>query len=518
MHRMTTLAAPATATKHPNVEELVAANRDARLLGSTASILGWDQETMMPDGGLEHRSRQLAQLARMEHALSTSPRMGELLLKAEAEVAQLPQTHPDRVNVREIRRDYDRATKLPAKLVEDLAATASIAQHEWAEARKANDYKRFQPWLVKIVDFNRQKADCYGWDRQKGERWDALAEGFEPGCTAATVSAVFVPLRDRLQKLLDQLRGAKRQPSGAFNDYELDVAAQEKCARHFSEAVGFDFTRGRLDRSTHPFCGGSHCNDVRLTSRYSAKALHDGMGSTMHETGHGMYEQGLETKWIGTPMGEAVSLSIHESQSRLWENQVGRSRSFWKWGAQQLPKFFGDRTKQFDVEQIYEAANVVEPGFIRVDADEATYNMHVMVRFELERAMIGGSLKLEDLPGEWNRLYKEYLGVVVPDDRRGCLQDVHWSGGMIGYFPTYTLGTLNAAQFFETACSELPGLEEGFSKGTFQPLKKWLNEKIHRHGRTYLSGELCKVVTGKPLSADALMRHLEAKLKPMYGI
>lgn len=515
---MTTLTAPATSTKHPAVHELVEACREARLLASTASLLGWDQETVMPDGGLEHRARQLAQLAKLEHEMSTAPRIGELLGKAEAEVASLPATHPDRVNVRELRRDYDRATKLPAKLVEELASVSSIAQHEWAEARKASDFKRFRPWLGKIVELNRQKADCFGWDRKNGERWDALAEGFEPGCTAADVTAVFTPLRARLQQLLDRVRGASRKPSGAFNDFELDIAGQEKCARFMSEAIGFDFKRGRLDRSTHPFCGGTHCNDVRMTSRYNPRILLDGLGSTMHETGHGMYEQGLGTEWIGTPMGEAVSLSVHESQSRLWENQVGRSLSFWRWGAAQLPQFFGDRVKQFGAEQIYEAANEVEPGFIRVDADESTYNMHVMVRFELERAMISGDLNLDDLPSEWNRMYKEYLGVTVPDDRRGCLQDVHWSGGMIGYFPTYTLGTLYAAQYFEKACEEMPGLEEGFAKGEFAPLLAWLRDKIHRHGRTWLSGELCEVVTGKPLSSDPLMRHLERKLKPLYGI
>jgi carboxypeptidase Taq len=516
---MTTLAPHASSSAtHPAVQELVAACREGRTLASTAAILGWDQETMMPVGGLEHRSRQLAQLARIEHQLSTDPRIGDLLARAEEAVRALPHTHPDRVNVRELRRDYDRATKLPAALVEELAQVSSVAQHEWAEARKASDFKRFRPWLERIVALNRQKADCYGWDRATGERWDALADSFEPGCTAAAVAKVFGPLRTRLQRLLDEIRGAARRPDGAFNDLELDLDAQEKCARHMAEAFGFDFTRGRLDRSTHPFCGGSHCGDVRMTSRYNPRTLLDGLGSTMHETGHGLYEQGLLPEWIGTPMGEAVSLSIHESQSRLWENQVGRSLAFWRWGAAQLPRFFGDRVRAFDAERIYQAANDVEPGFIRVDADEATYNMHVMVRFELERAMISGALALEDLPGEWNRLYKEYLGVVVPDDRRGCLQDVHWSGGMIGYFPTYTLGTLHAAQYFERACEEIPGLEEGFSRGEFAPLLRWLRERIHRHGRTWLSGELCEQVTGKPLSADPLMRHLERKLRPLYGL
>jgi carboxypeptidase Taq len=255
-----------------------------------------------------------------------------------------------------------------------------------------------------------------------------------------------------------------------------------------------------------------------MTSRYSERCMLDGLGSSMHESGHGMYEQGLDGEWISTPMGEAVSLSIHESQSRLWENQVGRSLPFCRWARARMPEFVGAAVDRFTAEQVYEAANCVEPGFIRVDADEATYNMHVMVRFELERAMISGSLSVADLPGAWNGLYRDYLGLEVPDDRRGCLQDVHWSGGMIGYFPTYTLGTLNAAQFFEKAREEMPGLEEGFARGEFRPLREWLNDRIHRQGRRHLSGPLCEAVTGRPLSADPFMRHLEAKLKPMYGL
>jgi carboxypeptidase Taq len=238
----------------------------------------------------------------------------------------------------------------------------------------------------------------------------------------------------------------------------------------------------------------------------------------MHETGHGMYEQGLDPAWISTPMGEAVSLSIHESQSRLWENQVGRSMPFCTWAKAQMARHFGPAADGFTAAQVYEAANMVEPGFIRVDADEATYNLHVMVRFELERAMISGALDVKDLPGEWNRLYREYLGLTVPDDRRGCLQDVHWSGGMIGYFPTYTLGTLYAAQFFETAREAIPGLEDGFARGEFRALREWLNANIHRQGRRWLSDDLCRQVTGKTLGADAFLRHLEGKLRPMYGI
>ena len=514
---MTTADAPRTGS-HPAVEEAVALAREGRLLGSTAAILGWDQETMMPAGGLEHRARQLSQLARLEHGMSTDPRLGDALARAAEAVAALPETHADRVNVRELRRDYDRATKLPASLVEELASTASIAQHEWAEARKASDFGRFRPWLERIVRLNREKADCFGWDRANGERWDGLADGFEPGCTAKYVEGVFVPLRARLRPLLERIAGASRRPDSSFNDHPVPIEAQERFARFVCGAIGFDFSRGRLDRSTHPFCGGSHRNDVRMTSRYSERCMLDGLGSSMHESGHGMYEQGLDGEWISTPMGEAVSLSIHESQSRLWENQVGRSLPFCRWARARMPEFVGTAADRFTAEQVCEAANCVEPGFIRVDADEATYNMHVMVRFDLERAMISGGLAVADLPGEWNRLYREYLGLTVPDDRRGCLQDVHWSGGMIGYFPTYTLGTLYAAQLFEKAREALPGLEDGFAKGEFRPLLAWLNANIHRHGRRYLSAELCEHVTGKPLSAEPFLRHLEGKLRPMYGL
>jgi carboxypeptidase Taq len=514
---MTTVLA-ASAAGIPSVERAVSLAREARLLGSTAAILGWDQETMMPGGGLEHRSRQLAQLARLEHGMATDARLGEALAAAEDAVRALPDDHADRVNVRELRRDFDRATKLPGDLVEELASVASIAQHEWAEARKASDFARFRPWLERIVALNRRKAECFGWDRASGEPWDALADGFEPGCTAREVAAVFGPLRARLQPLLDAVRGASRRPDGSFNDHPFDVDAQERLGRFVCGAIGFDFGRGRLDRSTHPFCGGSHCNDVRMTSRYSPNCVLDGLGSSMHETGHGMYEQGLDPAWVSTPMGEAVSLSIHESQSRLWENQVGRGMPFCRWVHGAMREHLGSAMDRFTAQQVFEAANVVEPGFIRVDADEATYNMHVMVRFELERAMISGNLSVADLPGAWNGLYRDYLGLTVPDDRRGCLQDVHWSGGMIGYFPTYTLGTLNAAQFFETARAEIPGLEEGFGRGDFRPLREWLNARIHRQGRRHLSGRLCEVVTGAPLGADPFMRHLEAKLKPMYGL
>jgi carboxypeptidase Taq len=516
-----TVAAPSKPASHSQPSaylRLISQVKDVHLLGSSASILGWDQETMMPPGGLEHRARQMAMLAKLTHQMATEPRIDDLLGECESDPALMRDPlSVEAVNVRELRRSYDRRTKLPAALVEEEALLSSRAKHEWAEARKASDFKRFQPWLEKIVALLRQKAACYG-HASDGEPWDALAEDYEPGCTAKQVEAVFTPLRKRLQALLDALLGSRTRPSNAFNEFAIPIPRQEQFVTFVAAQIGFDFNRGRLDRSTHPFCGGSHCGDVRLTTHYTETCVNDALGSTMHECGHGIYEQGLLEQHIGTPMGDAVSLGIHESQSRLWENQVGRGKAFWTWAHPRLPEFLGDAVKRFSFQEIYEAANIVEPGFIRVEADEATYNMHIMIRFEIERALMQGDLRVSDVPAAWNARYKAYLNLVVPDDRRGCLQDIHWSQASMGYFPTYTLGNLHSAQFFHAACKAMPDLERQFARGEFTDLRAWLNTNIHAHGQRHRAAQLCEVVTGKPLSADHLMDHLEGKLKPIYGL
>lgn len=513
-----TAAKPSAPRAGSAYDALISKAKDAHLIASSASMLGWDQETMMPPGGLEHRGRQLAILARTAHEMKTDPRIGDLLAECECDRSVTGDSvSVAAVNVRELRRDYDLLTKIPASLVEEFTRTTSRARHEWAEARKASDFSRFQPWLEKIVELSKQKAKCLSTAATK-EPWDALADLYEPGSTAADIERVFVPLRQRLQKLLGELNGGRKKPSNRFNETALPIEKQEAFVKFVSERIGFDFSRGRLDRSTHPFCGGSHCNDIRMTTRFTETCVNDALGSTMHEAGHGMYEQGLLPEHIGTPMGEAVSLGIHESQSRMWENQVGRSRAFWTWCMPKLPEFFGEAVKGFSFEELYEAANIVEPGFIRVEADEATYNLHVMVRFEIERAIMSGAMSVADIPGAWNKAYKEYLGLTVPDDRRGCLQDVHWSMGSFGYFPTYTLGNLYAGQFFEKAQRDMPDLQEQFARGEFGGLKKWLNVNIHQQGQRYRAADLCKVVTGAPLSAEPLIRHLEGKLKPLYGV
>ncbi len=499
-------------------DELIGHIREANLLSSSASLLGWDQETMMPPGGLEHRSRQLAQLARMAHQMKTDARVGQWLAACEgdAKITADPLSVAA-VNVREIRREYDRNTKLPASLVEELTRVSSVARAEWAKARKESSFAMFKPWLEKIVDLLRQKAKCYGWPKD-GEAWDALADGYEPGCRARDVATLFAPLRQKLVKLIADLMASKKKPGNAFNEIKIPIAQQEKFVRFVAERIGFDFTRGRLDISTHPFCSGTHCNDIRMTTRFHENNVNDALGSTMHECGHGIYEQNLPAEHIGTPMGDAVSLGIHESQSRLWENQVGRSLPFWKWLAPKMPEFFGDAVAGLTLEQVYSAANLVRPDFIRVEADEATYNLHIMVRFEIERGLIGGAMSVDDVPGVWNARYKEYLGIDVPDDRRGCLQDIHWSLASMGYFPTYTLGNLYAAQFFEKAMQDIPDLYAQYERGEFGQLKAWLVKNIHSQGMRYHAADLCKVVTGKAPSPDALMRHLEGKLRPIYGV
>jgi carboxypeptidase Taq len=499
-------------------EELVARIKEVTLLGTTAGLLHWDQETYMPPGGVEHRAKQLSQIASLAHKWATDPHIGDLIAGCEADDALTSDPASDSaVNLRELRKSYDRATKLPNDLVAERAQTRTIATHHWQEARQKADFDLFRPWLEKNIELARRTAACYGWADGE-EPWDALAEGYESGMRAKGVEEVFTPLRDRLQALISDLVRGPKQPSSELAKTVLPIETQKVFVRDVIETMGFDFSRGRMDLSTHPFCGGTCVDDVRLTNRFRDDGFVDSLGGGMHEAGHGLYEQGLPATHDLTPLGSAVSLGIHESQSRMWENFVGRSESFWHWAYPKLRETFGDAVAHLSERDVYEAFNQVEPSFIRVEADEATYNLHIMVRFELERVLMNGELDAKDLPIEWNRRYKEYLGVDVPNDALGCLQDIHWSGGSFGYFPTYTLGNLYAAQIFEKVLDDIPDLYDSFAKGDLSPLKTWLNTNLHTHGSRYEAAELCERATGKPLSADPLLRHLEGKLRPLYGV
>jgi carboxypeptidase Taq len=495
-------------------EELIAHARETNLLAATGEVLRWDQETMLPPGGIDCRSRQLGQIAGLVHERATTPRVGDLIATCEANRELTADPASDSaVNLRELRREYDRATKIPAALAREKAEVHAMAQHAWIDARQKSDFSLFRPFLEKNLALARRTAECYGWPAG-GEAWDALADDYEPGMTAAGVSRVFVPLRDSLRILLADL-GAGGRKSRAFENISLPLAAQQAFVRHVAERIGFDFSRGRLDVSTHPFCSGHDPGDVRLTTRFRETGVDEALSGVMHEAGHGMYYQGLRPEHFRTPLGYPASLGINESQSRMWENQVGRSEPFWRWCRGELSKFFGNALAHLSVADLYRGVNVVGPSLIRVEADEVTYNLHIMVRFELERALLSNDLDATSLPAEWNRRYKDYLDVVVPNDAQGCMQDIHWSMGAFGYFPTYTLGNLYAAQLFEKASEDLPGVSEAIAAGDFSGLKGWLNRNIHEQGSRYRPGDLCERVTGKPLSPEPLLKYLSAKLKPL---
>ena len=500
-----------TAAAATAYDALLAHSRETWLLATTSALLGWDQETYLPKGAGEVRADQLALLAKLQHERATDPRVAEWLATCEQDPRR--QTDEDfAANVRELRRDHDRATKLPEALVTELAATESRAQQAWADARARDNFHKFRPWLERMVALQQQKADCL---KQPGQsRWDALADLYEPGMNAKDLQALFAPLRQRLVALRQQLQGGKA-PDDAFRRVPVVKPQQEAFVRAVVTAMGFDFQRGRLDVSAHPFCTGTG-GDVRLTTRFHDADVLDALGSSMHEAGHGLYEQGFEPAARGTPLGEAVSLGIHESQSRLWENHVGRSASFWQWCWPIAQRELGAACQGFTADGVFRAANVVEPSLIRVEADEATYDLHVMVRFVIEQELLAGDLGPANLPARWNGLYAEYLGVQVPDDRHGCLQDVHWSCGLFGYFPTYTLGNLYAAQLAAAADQALGGLAPMLARGEFTPLREWLRRHVHRHGRRHRPAELCKLATGKPLSSEPFLAYLEQKLATVY--
>lgn len=508
----------------PVYTELCRLKRESAMLSSAASLLAWDQETYMPAGGTAARAEQKALMAGLVHARETSEKLGELITACEGDSAV--QGDPAAAaNVREMRRDYDRATKLPAELVTELANVGARAQDAWKDARKRNDFKAFEPWLEKIMTLTKRKAECYGAP-EGGELYDALLDEYEPDARAAEIQAVFDPLRDRLSGLVAELLDSGKAPDQAPRRIHAPESAQHAFGLKVIEQMGFDLKRGRLDTTTHPFCEGLAPGDTRLTTRYREDSFTDALYGTMHEAGHGVYEQGLPkqgpdgepTDVFGTPLSEARSLGIHESQSRGWENFVGRSLAFWRWAKPIADGHFGAEFAVFDTEAVYRASNTVERSFIRVEADEATYNLHVMLRFGIERAIIAGEIAIKDIPGEWNERFERMLGARVPDDTRGCLQDVHWSFGLVGYFPTYTLGNLYAAQFFEAIRAETPDLDEQIARGEMGAVLGWTRRHIHAHGRRFTAAELCEKATGKPLSPEPLMRHLEGKLRPVYGV
>jgi carboxypeptidase Taq len=400
-----------------------------------------------------------------------------------------------------------------------MAETSSRAMHVWREAREKNDFGMFAPWLERTVALNRRLAEALGWP-DGGVPYDALLDAYEPGMTTAELTRTFDALRAGLAPLIRGVAERGAHPDTSWQRTPLPVDAQVAFNREMVRRMGFDLDAGRLDVSAHPFCEGVGPGDTRMTTRYAPEQFFSALSGTMHECGHGLYEQNLpkDTRF-GQPLAEAASVGIHESQSRMWENLVGRSRPFWEWALPAIRQAFGPtELDRIDVETAYRGMNVVRPNLIRIESDEATYNLHIMLRFDLERAMLSGDLKPADVPGAWNERVKADLGLDVPDDARGCLQDIHWSMGAFGYFPTYTLGNLYAAQFWGTLREALPGLDDDLRRGEFGGLLAWLKENVHRHGRRFTAPELCERITGRRLSHEPLLAYLREKLAPIYGI
>lgn len=489
--------------------------RQTALMESISSLLGWDERTHMPPAAGPYRAEQITFLAGEIHKRRTAPELGDWLAELkESEEARDPQSESG-TTIRELHRVYAKRTNLPQRLVEEIARAVSLGEQAWAEARRDNDFPKFLPHLEKMVSLKREEAQAYGY---KTSIYDPLLDDYEPGATTEDIRAVFAPFRDELVPLLQAITRSARQPDRSILGRTYPQPAQESFGRMAAEAIGFDFRAGALDVTTHPFCSMPGPRDVRITTRYDVKHFNTAFFGILHEAGHGLYDQGLPTDLFGLPPGQAVSLGIHESQSLMWENFVGRSRPFWQWCYPHAQAAFPDALGGVSLDDFYFAANDVRPSLIRVEADEATYSLHIFIRFELEQVLLNDELKPADVPGAWNEKYREYLGIMPGTDAEGCLQDVHWSAGLFGYFPTYALGKLYAAQFFASAEEEIGPLDAQFASGNFAPLLQWLRENIHQQGQRYTAGELVQRVTGKPLSHEPLMGYLRNKLGPLYGV
>ncbi|WP_437185988.1 carboxypeptidase M32 [Planctomicrobium sp. SH668] len=497
-------------------QSLVGRLRELAILRSCGAVLGWDEQTNLPPNGAELRANQLALLAGLTHDRATNPQLGELLAQLTDEQQLGGHDSLAASNVRDARRNFTRATRLPKKLVEELSRVSTLSQQAWVQARKKSDFKMFQPWLEQMVVLKREEADAQG--SSTGLRYDALLDDYEPGVTAAQLQEVFTPLRDELVKLVTAIRESGKLFDISIVERKFCVDAQKELSLKVGKAIGFDFDSGRLDIAAHPFCSGFGPGDCRLTTRYDENHFNGAFFGTLHEAGHGIYEQGLNPNEFGLGSGEACSLGIHESQSRMWENLVGRSLSFWQHFYPTVQSKFPNSLGDVSLNQFYQAINDVRPSWIRVEADEVTYNLHIMLRFEIEQALISGDLNVADLPGVWNETFTRYFGMTPPSDALGCMQDVHWSAGLMGYFPTYSLGNMYASQFYEQATVDLGDLNAQFANGEFQALREWLRTNIHQHGRRYSAGELVQRVTGKPLSSAPLLRHLQTKFGGLYQV
>lgn len=492
---------------------------EASHLQGIEALLGWDQETYMPEGAGAARAEQVAYITTLMHAkLVGDPlkdALEELIDLQTGELRIMTLKDRETRQLKEIWRDYRQEATLPSTFVTDLAKHASVSQQAWVRARKDNDFSFFEPFLTRMVQLQKEKAQYLGVGATP---YDSLLDQFEPDMTSEKVAVIFQDIRDRLVPLIKKIQEVKHRVNGSVLTREYDLDLQWDFGIAMLKAIGFDDHIGRQDRSAHPFTTSTHPTDVRTTTRLRENDLKSALLSTLHEGGHALYEQGLPLEEYGNPLGQAISLGIHESQSRLWENLVGLSPSFWRYAYPKLQAKFPDQLRNTDRDMFYAAINRVRPSMIRVEADEATYNLHIMLRFEIEKMLINDDFPVKDLPGLWNEKMEEYLGITPANDAEGVLQDVHWSFGAFGYFPTYTLGNLYSVQFFNQIQKDIPGLDDLYARGDFSGLLGWLRENIHSKGRSRKAEELVQDLTGQELSAQPFMDYLEAKYKKIYNI
>jgi carboxypeptidase Taq len=490
--------------------------RRTAVLGSVESLLGWDEQTMLPRAGGPHRADQATAMAAVVHGLRTDPTQAERLAALAASPMATGGTPQERAAIRLLKHDADKQSRLPVRLVEELARAAVEAQQAWVEARASSTWSALRPHLVRMFALKREQAAC---QRPDLDPYDALLDDYEPGGRWQAIAPRFATLRSGIVSLVQRCADAAMRPddrlltAGVF-----PVDDQQRFVRDVAARIGFDFDRGRLDTTNHPFCSTLGPDDCRITTRWDESSLPTALFGVLHEAGHGMYEQGLPRTWYGLPPGEAASLGIHESQSRLWENLVGRSRAFWQWCFPLARAAFPATLANADAARVHTALLAVKRSFIRVEADEVTYNLHIMMRFDLERAVVHGDLPVSELPGAWNERFEADFGVRPPDDARGVLQDIHWSVGLIGYFPTYALGNIYAAQLMAAAQRRIPDLDECFAAGSFQPLLDWLRREIHAAGRLLESEPLVERATGESVSEHWLLDSLLERYGPAHGL
>ncbi|MCW4007918.1 MAG: carboxypeptidase M32 [Candidatus Bathyarchaeota archaeon] len=505
---------------HSAYKKLVELTKDLIILQSAEAIIHWDMETMMPPRGIEQRSQQLALLSRLSHKMSTSPEIGSLL----NEILNSPQyetlTEVEKRNVYLIKKNYDEQTQLPEKLVAEIARQQALTVNTWKKAKAAKSFSMLQPELEKLVELNREKAEILMRVKAVATPYDALIDIFEPKMTAAAIAPIFEQLQNGLVTLLRKIQNAPNQPNTAILKCSVPVETQRQIAKALAETMGYDVSSptaaGRIDETEHPFTTGYY-DDVRITTHYYPEEFASSIFSVLHETGHALYEQGLPREWKYQPVGASCSYGIHESQSRFVENIIGRSREFWSSFLPKLKAIAGVSLAHLELDSFVSAINEVKPSKIRVEADEVTYCLHIVIRFQIERDLFGNKIEVNQLPEIWNQKYEELLGLKIENDAEGVMQDTHWASGYYGYFPSYALGNIYSGQLLSALAKDIGDWQSQLAEGNTKNIMEWLAKNVHAYGALYDPNDLITKITGRKLDAGPYLQYLQEKYSTLYG-